>query len=186
MPSKRSAQRDESHGRVRKKVRSTGGALLETTSIEERAEPFRLMTVRFPIDDVTPEWSTGCNRDINEKHVKQLCRLFEEYGLDRLDRAHRLSLLCNAQDVRLMCERIGIDCRPNDPGASPPSFKGWRSATAGTAEVLAGNHRIGALKAYLKQQKLTDDDEERWWVCNIFDRGTCPAWDLRTGGANLL
>ena len=173
MSSKRPAQSDGSHGRVRKKVRPTGGALLETTSIEERAEPFRLMTVRFPIDDVTPEWSMGWNRDINEKHVKQLCQLFEEYGLDRLGRAHRLRLLCRAQDVRLMCERIGIDCGPNDPGAPLPSFKGWSSATSGAAEVLAGNHRIGALKAYLKQQKLTDDDDERWWVCDIFDRGMC-------------
>lgn len=174
MSSKRSAQTDESRGRVRKKVKSAGRALLETTSIEERAEPFRLMTVRFPIDDVTPEWSTGWNRNINEKHVKQLCQLFKEYGLDRLDRGHRLRLLCNAQDVRLMCEHVGIDSTPNDPDASLPSFEGWSSATTGTAEVLAGNHRIGALKAYLKQQKLTDDADERWWVCNIFDRGMCP------------
>ena len=173
MSSKRPAQSDGSRGRVRKKIRSTGGALSETTSLEERAEPFRLMTVRFPIDDLTAEWSTGRNRDINDKHAKQLCQLFKEHGLDRLGRAHRLRLLCCAQDVRLMCQRIGIDCTPNDPDASLPSFKGWSSTTAGAAEVLAGNHRIGALKAYLKQQKLTDDDDERWWVCNIFDRGMC-------------
>ena len=68
---------------------------------------------------------------------------------------------------------IGINCTPNHPDAPLPSFKGWSSTTAGVAEVLAGNHRVGALKAYLKQQKLTDDDDERWWVCNIFDRGMC-------------
>lgn len=145
--SKRSAQPVESRGRLRKRTKSSGGALQETASIEERAEPFRLMTVRFPIDDVTPTWSTGRNREINEKHFQQLCRLFNDYGLGRLNREHRLRLLCSAQDVRMMCENTGVDCRLNDSSDLLPSFRGWRRAVTGTAEVLAGNHRIAALKA---------------------------------------
>lgn len=35
---------------------------------------------------------------------------------------------------------------------------------------MAGNHRIHALEAYLKQRKITDKSE-RWWVCDIFDKG---------------
>lgn len=70
MPSKRSAINEVPSRRVRTKPDSASNALPESTAIEERAEPFRLMTVKFPIDDVTAQWNMGSNCDIDVKHVR--------------------------------------------------------------------------------------------------------------------
>ena len=171
MPSKRSAASEKPSRRVRAKSTPARGALPESRSIEERAEPFRLMTVKFPIDDVSAKWSMGSNRDVDVKHVRQLCQLFEEHGLQRQDRNHRVRLLCSAEDVKTMCDRLGVDATPNDSsGANPPYFEGWSSFTSCPAELLAGNHRVHALGEFLKQRKIADKSD-RWWVCDIFDKG---------------
>ena len=171
MASKRTAQSASSDGKPRKKPKLSTAASLETRSIEERVQPFRIMTVKFPIDYTTPNWSTGQNRDVNEKHVKQLCHLFEEYGLERLNCAHRICLLSSLQDVQRACKHLGINCVPNDPTASPPYFESWGETCTGPVEVLAGNHRIAALKMYLERRKLDGNRAERWWLCDIYDRG---------------
>jgi hypothetical protein len=170
MPTKRSTTEEASSRRVRTKTNSASTALSESTSIEERAEPFRLMTVKFPIDDVTAQWSMGSNRDVDVKHVRQLCQLFKEHGLQRQDRTHRVRLLCHTEDVRAMCDHLGIDADPNDHSSDLPFFEGWSTLTSSSAELLAGNHRINALREFLKQRKITDKDE-RWWVCDVFDKG---------------
>jgi hypothetical protein len=132
------------------------------------------MTVKFPIDDVNFEWSMGSNRDVDARHVRQLCQLFEQHGLQRQSRSDRVRLLCCAEDVKAMCESLGIDSTPKDHSTEPPYFEGWTALTSSFAEMLAGNHRIQALKAYLKQRKVTDE-RERWWICDIFDKGeSCP------------
>jgi len=174
MPPKKSATSEPPSRRVRKRADSAGDALPESIAIEERAEPFRLMTVKFPIDEVTAKWSMGSNRDIDTKHVHQLCQLFDEHSLQRQDRAHRARLLCRAEDVRAMCDHLGIDAAPNDDSSDPPFFEGWSTITSSSAELLAGNHRIHALKAFLEQRKITDKGD-RWWVCDIFDRGGFPS-----------
>jgi hypothetical protein len=170
MPTKRSATKEASSRRVRTKTNSASNALSESTTIEKRAEPFRLMTVKFPIDDVTPQWSMGSNRDVDAKHVRQLCQIFDEHGLQRQDRTHRVRLLCEAKDVKAICDHLGIDVTPNDHSTDPPFFEGWSAFTSSPAELLAGNHRIHALKEFLKQRKITDKNE-RWWVCDIFNKG---------------
>jgi hypothetical protein len=103
----------------------------------------------------------GSNRDVDVKHVRQLCQLFEEHGLQRQDRTYRVRLLCHAKDVRTMCDRLGIDATPNDHSTDPSSFEGWSTFTSSSAELLAGNHRIYALEAFLKQRKITDESK-RW------------------------
>jgi hypothetical protein len=138
MPSKRSAISEVASRRVRTKIDAAGDALPESTSIKERAEPFRLMTVKFPIADVTAQWSMGSNRDVDVKHVRQLCQLNEEHGLQRQDCAHRVRLLCHAEDVRAMCDHLGIDADPNDHSSDPPFFEGWSTLTSSSAELLAG------------------------------------------------
>jgi hypothetical protein len=170
MRPKRSAPSETSPRRIRKKAGHSHEALPESMTIEERAEPFRLMTVKFPIDEVNAEWSMGSNRDVEMKHVRQLCQVFDEHGLQRQDRTHRARLLCDAQDVRAMCDHLGIDSAPNDHNADPPFFEGWSAVTSSPAELLAGNHRIHALKEFLQRRKITDRSD-RWWVCDIFDKG---------------
>jgi hypothetical protein len=101
----------------------------------------------------------GSNRDVDAKHVRQLCQLFEEHGLQRQDRTHRVRLLCRAEDVRTMCERLGVESTPNHHSTDLPFFEGWSAFASSSAEMLAGNHRVQALKAYLKQRKITDEGE---------------------------
>jgi len=170
MPPKKSAASEVPSRRVRKKAEPSRGVLPESMTIEERAEPYRLMTAKFPIDDVTAEWSIGSNRDVDMKHVRQLCRLFDEHGLQRQDRAHRACLICRSEDVRAMCDHLGINAAPNDHSGDPPFFEGWSTVASHPAELLAGNHRIHALEEFLKQRKITDKSD-RWWVCDIFDQG---------------
>ncbi|KAJ8610550.1 hypothetical protein MRB53_038455 [Persea americana] len=172
MPHKRPAPPVRASRRVRPR-NTTSNDPLASISLEDRAEPFRLMTVKFPIDDVTPQWSLGSNRDVDAKQVRRLCELFREHGLQRRDRAHRIRLLCSARDVKKMCERLGIECQRNEHGTDLPVFTGWLATTSSTAEMLAGNHRVQALQAYLQEQNVTDE-AERWWVGDIFDKGKSP------------
>lgn len=76
MPTERSARSEVPSRRVRKKAGPTRDALPESITIEERAEPFRLMTVKFPIDEMNAEWSMGSDRYVDAKPVRQLCQVF--------------------------------------------------------------------------------------------------------------
>jgi hypothetical protein len=49
------------------------------------------------------------------------------------------------------------------------SFMDWMLVNGRPAELMAGNHRMEALKEHLKQLKSADD--ERWWICDIYDQG---------------
>ena len=63
-------------------------------SVRELAEPYRLVTAKFPIDALTPVWRTGSNRPIDPNHVQDLCRIFEEQRLQREDEKNHLLVLC--------------------------------------------------------------------------------------------
>ncbi len=49
------------------------------------------------------------------------------------------------------------------------SFQDWPKVVGDKAELIAGNHRVEALNKYL--QLIGSGDEERWWVCDIYDKG---------------
>jgi len=65
-----------------------------------------------------------------------------------------------------MCDHLGlgINAAPNEHSSDPPLFGGWSTVMSHPAELLAGNHRIHALKEFLKQRKIADKSD-RWWVC---------------------
>jgi hypothetical protein len=69
-----------------------------------------------------------------------------------------------------MCDHLGIDVAPNNHSGDPPFFESWSAVTSSPAELLAGNHRIHALKEFLDRRKITNKSD-RWWICDIFDRG---------------
>ena len=50
-----------------------------------------------------------------------------------------------------------------------PSFKGWDVIIGEKAELMAGNHRVEALKEYLRRSKSSEN--ERWWICDVYDKG---------------
>ena len=76
---------------ARKKARPH---LKEMDSAHDQAEPYRLMTAKFPIDELTPEWSMGANRSVDEAHKRRLCQIFRDSGVLRRDASHRLRVLC--------------------------------------------------------------------------------------------
>ncbi len=57
--------------------------LKSAKTVRQQAEPYRIMTAKFPIDALTPSWGIGRNRPIDDKHVLRLCQIFKEQGLQR-------------------------------------------------------------------------------------------------------
>ena len=57
--------------------------------------------------------------------------------------------------------------RPLD---SWPSFMDWARVNSQSVELMAGHHRVEALKAHLKERQA-DTPEERWWLCDVYDQG---------------
>jgi hypothetical protein len=161
----------------RKKQRT---APKDIESVYDESEPYKLATVKFPIDALTAEWRIGTNRPINEAHKRRLCQIFKETGVLRRDENHRLQVACTKAQVQQMLDHLNqkgsladdaVGASKDAPGADVelPSFEDWDSVVGEKAELMAGNHRVEALKEYL--QCLESSQAERWWVCNIYDRG---------------
>ena len=163
---------------ARKKQRTR---LKEVDSAYVQAKQYRLVTAKFPIDALTPEWSIGVNRSINEAHKHRLCQIFEEVGVLRRDVAHRLQVACTKAQVQQMlnylkqeeCEVqtvVGASVVAQEAGFEWPSFEDWSTVVGEKAELMAGHHRVEALKEYLQCSRSSQ--AERWWVCDIYDKGT--------------
>lgn len=156
----------------------------ESESVYDEAEQYRLATVRFPIDALTPVWGMGTNRPINEGHKRRLCQIFKEAGVLRRDVSHRLQVACTKAQVQQMLDHLkqkgseakgaaGASQHAPDADVEFPSFEDWSSVVGEKAELVAGNHRVEALKEYLRCSGASQ--AERWWMCNIYDRGIDPS-----------
>ena len=147
--------------------------LTDTKSVRERAEPYRLATAKFPIDALTPVWKVGSNRQIDKKHVQNLCRIFEEQHLQREPDENHLRVACSQAEVQRMINHL------NPSGTLLPTylpFDDWTAVNKTKVELMAGQHRVDALKLYL--QRLDGKSEDRslgkvhsWWICDIYDIG---------------
>lgn len=166
-----------------KRQRTAVKGIREADSIYDQAAPYLLATAKFPIDALTSEWSIGANRPIDPAHKRRLCQIFDEAGVLRRDRSHRLQVACSKAQVQQMLARLAEDTQAqataataaeNAEEADPkwPSFEGWVSVVGAKAELIAGHHRIEAFKEYLRRRGLPE--EERWWVCSIYDKGFSP------------
>jgi len=140
----------------------------ETKPVLEEAEPFRLVTAKFPIDALTPEWSVGVNRPINESHKRRLCQIFMDQGVHRKELGNRLRVACTKDEVRKMLDHI----QPDGDKQEWPCFDDWILVNGTKAELLAGNHRVEALKEYLRRTK--SEGKERWWICDLYDKEALP------------
>jgi len=151
----------------------TSSASPDHLSLRDRAEPYRLVTAIFPIDALTPVWKRGTNRSLNVPHQRRLCHAFRR-ELRRTDLDNALRLTCTQQEVDRMIaelERQGqgrTDWKHRTPG-SWPSFMDWMRVNAPRVELMAGHHRVEALKEYLKDQGGAAG--ERWWLCDVYDQG---------------
>lgn len=159
---------------------SVSSPIKDVESIRDQAEPYRLVTAKFPIDALTPIWTVGANRPINQAHKRRLCRIFQQQGVLRKEISHRLRIACTKAEVEKMQHhlrlQLGPETRPeNEDGSVPardsewPSFDDWMQVNGTKAELMAGNHRVEALKEYV--QRLELNDSERWWICDIYDKG---------------
>lgn len=146
-------------------------------SIHQQAEPYRLTTVRFPIDALSARWGKGKNRPIDEHHKHELHESFRTQGLLRTDSKNWLRIACAKGDVDRMEAALQAGKGPGDKQegtesetASWPSYMRWREVNAEVqVELIAGNHRVAALKDYLQDEPAAVD--ERWWICEVYDRG---------------
>lgn len=153
--------------------------LKNSKSTRELAEPYRLATVKFPIDALSPIWTVGINRPINESHKRKLCAIFEVQGLHRHDVDNRLRVACSREDVEKMKEAMGSVNHEEDVSFQSgsmqtekpawPCFKDWTRVIGKKAELMGGHHRVEALKEMLN--KSGGGEDERWWLCELYDKG---------------
>lgn len=165
-----------------KRQRTNDPEIEETTPIHEQAAPYLLAIAKFPIDALSAEWSFGVNRSIDTAHQRRLCEIFNETGILRRDPSHQLQIACSKEHVEQMLHHLKVELPAQSTvtsatfadkeGLEWPSFKSWKSVTGGTAELITGHHRVEAFKEYLRLRQL--GEEERWWVCRIYDKGGCP------------
>lgn len=141
-------------------------------SVREQARKHRILTARMPINALTSTWSLGKNRRLDTKHVRTLCAIFTQGGLNRKAEENHLLVLCSRADVSRMMKHLQRQGQSIDPEIPEelPFFDEWLSVNRGNqAEVMAGQHRIKALEAYV--QETGADEKELWWTCEFYDKG---------------
>lgn len=144
--------------------RNAEQAFEETNSIREQAKPYRLATAKMPIQALSCTWSITPNRRVNQAHMQDLCQSFQNGKLARASRENYILVQCSAQAIQRMTDAgSGSQCD------TLLSFQNWLDINDEKAEVMAGQHRLEALREYVKQ--TGSGPEELWWVCEFYNRG---------------
>lgn len=142
----------------------------DSKSVQERARPYRLLAAQMPLSALTTTWSLGQNRPVDRQHVRKLKGLFQQSGLNRRAPENRLFVLCRREEVAKMMRHLGLEVAPAAEDGRTPSFDDWLTVNDGRpAEVMAGQHRMKALEAYVEQTGA--GEAELWWICDFYDRG---------------
>ncbi|KAG6125689.1 hypothetical protein E4U46_005895 [Claviceps purpurea] len=103
---------------------------------------------------------TGRNRPLDADHVTDLKNVFRRDGLERMAPGNRLLCLCTAADIQ-----FGDTTWSNEQSKD---IRHWSEAIFSPIEVLAGQHRIAALRDYVTETE--SDPAELWWTCELYDR----------------
>jgi hypothetical protein len=149
---------------------------LSGMSIREQAKPYLLATARVPVDVFKFNWSTGTNRAVDRKHVRTLCRIFSERKLQRESEQHYVRAICTKTEIARMVTTMDVQSpvaqssNPSSDLKSWPLFNNWEALNQSKIELIAGQHRVEALKEYAQQLKWHED--QLWWICDIYDKGT--------------
>jgi hypothetical protein len=152
-------------------ISSTTSNFQEADSVREQARPYRLATAQLPISALTYAWSIGTNRKIDRQHAQELCSLFLKGRLERRAQENHLLVLCSSRDVEQMMAYLTAEGMQGRDEGEPTFFREWLTATGGRkAELMAGQHRVEALKEYVR--RTGGGEEDLWWTCEFYDRGT--------------
>ncbi|KAJ0359240.1 hypothetical protein COL26b_014397 [Colletotrichum chrysophilum] len=144
-----------------------GGYLREGESVRERARPYLLAVAEMPLNALDTTWSIGRNRSLDPGHVRELKEMFGKVGVERRATENRIIGLCRAEQVRRM------RARSDQQGVC--SFLDWAETNAGTkVELMAGQHRIQALREYVKDMAASEAAAVLWWTCELYDKDRLP------------
>ncbi|KAG6063608.1 hypothetical protein E4U16_000856, partial [Claviceps sp. LM84 group G4] len=127
-----------------------------------------IITARVPIELLSPTWSLGSNRPLDRRHAQKLRKAFVELGGPKRDlEEHHLKVLCKGAEVERMLKELGLQDGAKQ-AEGMPNFAMWPDVNGrAPLELLAGQHRIHALKEWVKVSKLGED--ELWWPCKFYD-----------------
>jgi hypothetical protein len=140
----------------------------ESNTTLQNAEEHIICTARLHVSTLTTAWSTGFNRPLHPKHLSNLLHIFRQDGIQRTAKENRLRILCTPDQVDAITSTLP---RAGDHTGQPLDFTSWRvRSDVEKLEVLAGQHRIAALRQYVKELGLSHTEE--WWTCDLYNRGT--------------
>ncbi len=141
-------------------------------AVRELARPYLLATAKVPLDVLDFHWTLGSNRSVNVKQVRTLRDIFSQQSVDREYDDHHIRGLCSKVEVERMTAHLrGTSSR--NPSQLWPSFLDWMAVNGTQIELIAGQHRVEALREHVRRSNLKHD--ELWWVCDIYDRDTLPS-----------
>ena len=150
----------------------------------DKARYAYLFTAVVHYNDLTFDWKDGTmQRTLEPSHVNRLKEAYlKENGPDRKSTYRYLRVGVRKADVEeywtwklrkeIPWETFLTYCRNGKP-----TLAGWTAALNGKRiEVEAGQHRMHALIAYLKEKNPDITDEElnndAWWYADVYDLGT--------------
>ncbi|PNP44445.1 hypothetical protein TGAMA5MH_03791 [Trichoderma gamsii] len=96
--------------------------------------------------------------------------------LARQSKENYILVQCSARAVKKALENAAAIQEAEedyDGSLRLPVFSNWNEVNNEKPEVLAGQHRIEALREYVEQ---TDSDAgDLWWICEFYDKDSLPA-----------
>ncbi|KAF6807276.1 hypothetical protein CPLU01_15818, partial [Colletotrichum plurivorum] len=107
---------------------------------------------------------------------RELKDAFARGGLERGAPENRIAVLCSAEEVRRIRQSTGgggDGHADDDPGDGEASFLRWASVNDTKAEVMAGQHRLRALREYVEATGAPASDV--WWTRELYDKDRLPA-----------
>ncbi|KAJ3539659.1 hypothetical protein NM208_g5402 [Fusarium decemcellulare] len=160
------------HPQTNKPLLSEADRFQDGVSSRQQAEGYRLVTANISVDALSCAWRKGMNRHVNRQHVSKLCNVFKQGGLERQAEENYLLVQCSSAAVERMIshlEGLGHDSQLNHI----LSFDDWNAVNPGEkVEVMAGQHRIEALREYARQAQ--EEEKDLWWTCVFYDRDRLP------------
>ncbi|KAG8664372.1 uncharacterized protein FPOAC1_013710 [Fusarium poae] len=148
-------------------------SFIEVDSLRKQAQPYRLAVAELPVDLLDSSWSRGNNRALDRNHVAHLCRSFRQGNLARRAEENYIQVSCSADALQKVMAAIPeTDRSAVDDHHGVFSFRHWADITDEKPELMAGQHRVEALRSYVNQTASSSDD--LWWICEFYDRAALP------------